>query len=55
MLIQITAPYFTAGLELKNGLVFDAAPILRWMIGKQQNEIQNYCRFKGWKFEMVKG
>jgi len=33
-LIQITAPYYCAGIVVKNGIVEKAAPIGRWMIDK---------------------
>lgn len=48
-LIQIDAPHFCAGLIVKKGVVIEAAPILRWTIGKQEDSVRKYVYSKGWK------
>lgn len=54
MLYQITAPHFCAGLEVApGGVVYNAAPILRWTIGKQYSYVSRYCQQRGWKTERV--
>lgn len=51
MIAHITARHFCAGAILDNGYVTDAAPIIRYMVGKRQEWIANYCRIKGWVLE----
>lgn len=53
-LVQVTAPHFCAGIVLKNGVVTEAAPILKWTIGKQKEWLSTYFKQKGWTEEMVK-
>jgi hypothetical protein len=45
---QIQAPHFTAGAEFINGVCSRAAPIIRWMVGKTDVDLQAHCRRKGW-------
>jgi hypothetical protein len=57
-LVRIEATYFVAGVEIdKHWLVVDAAPILRWAIGKHLSEIRDFLdskkAFIDWRF--VKG
>ena len=49
MLVQIDAPHFCAGLVVENGVVVDAAPILFWAVGKQEDVVRKYVYKKGWK------
>jgi hypothetical protein len=53
MLAQITAPHLCAGIILRNDVVVDAAPILRWMIGKSRDFVRSYCARKGWSVVVV--
>ena len=48
---QITAPYFTAGLVLIQGIVTDAAPIIRYMLGWQEARMKRYVAHKSWEIE----
>jgi hypothetical protein len=52
---QVTAPHFCAGLDESAGLVSDAAPILRWTIGKNIDWLAGYCRRKGWRMASIDG
>jgi hypothetical protein len=35
-----------------DGVVKDAAPIIKWMIGKHIRFIENYCEKKQWKINI---
>ena len=47
-LLQITAPHFCAGLVVEADRVVQAAPILRWMLGKPEDLVRWHCQRKGW-------
>lgn len=47
-LLQITAPHFTAGVVIVDGVVTDAAPIVNYMRGWYHSRVLNYCQRKGW-------
>jgi hypothetical protein len=57
MSYQVTAPHFCVGIETddRDGeeVIIEAAPILRWAIGKTLKEFCNYCSRKGWEVEDV--
>lgn len=53
MLVQVTAPHFCAGLVLEDDRVIDAAPILRWAIGKGRDELRAQLQQKRWKAIVV--
>jgi len=53
MLIQLTSPYFCAGVVVKDGVVTEAAPIVKWMKCKELSEVQTYCKAKKWKVVVV--
>lgn len=47
---RIDAPHFCAGLIVgEDGRVVEAAPILRWTIGKSLFSVASYCDGRGWK------
>jgi hypothetical protein len=50
----VTAPHFSAGFVLTDGMVTAAAPILRYMKGKGIDWVLNYCRKKKWNVENVR-
>jgi hypothetical protein len=54
-LLHVTAPHFCAGAvwqHLRTGWTcIEAAPILKWMIGKSPLETHLYLQRKGWKYE----
>ena len=45
-MVQIDAPHYCAGMVSINGLVIDAAPILKWALGKRLEETLDYFRKK---------
>lgn len=53
MLIQITSPYFCAGIELQDGKVVRQAPILGYMFGWTLDRVKEYCDRKDWEIEGV--
>ena len=53
MLLRITAPHLCAGLVLKDDVVIEAAPILKYMQGWTYNKVLNYCWLKKWNIERV--
>jgi hypothetical protein len=46
--IQVDTGYFCAGIVVENGICIDAAPILRWAIGKREQDIKSWSRIKRW-------
>lgn len=48
---QIQSPYFCAGVVVSHDFVLQAAPIIRWAIGKSFIEVRDYCRMRGWTIE----
>lgn len=55
-LLRITAPYFTAGLEFnpRTKKVTNAAPILKWAVGKPVDHVTYWCKKKGFQYEEIK-
>lgn len=53
MLFRVVAPYFVAGVEVVDGFVVEAPPIVRYMMGWPQNKLLNYSRVKNWKLEAL--
>ena len=53
-LIQVCSPYVTAGIVVKDGLITDAAPILRkaWL-GRPFGSLQAWARREGWEIIVV--
>lgn len=54
ILYQVKAPHFCAGLIVDETRVIDAAPILRWSMGKTRKYLKDYFERKGWKVAFVK-
>jgi hypothetical protein len=52
MLFQITAPYFTAGGTIVCGTVIEVAPIIKYLKGKTDKQVYEYCKRKQWKLEL---
>lgn len=48
-LFQIQSPRFVAGfcVDAKN-IVWEAAPIIKWMKDKPLGFVASYCKTKGW-------
>ena len=50
-LVQISSSYFVAGVVFKNNIAIKAAPIIKWMIGKDITYIKMHCLSKHWKLK----
>lgn len=48
-LYSVDAPHFNAGLVVEREVVLEAAPILKWSIGKPVAEVFRFFAAKGWK------
>lgn len=53
MLYRITAPHFVAGLNTEVGVVVEAAPILKWALGKDIDYLKEYFKRKNWQIEIL--
>ncbi len=52
--VQITAPYFVAGIEFDDShSVCRAAPIVKYMKGWHWMEVLEYCQQRGWGLESL--
>ena len=51
-LMQVTAPYFCAGVVMWDDRVIETAPILKAR-GWSFNRLRHYCREKNWKITIV--
>lgn len=51
--IWVNLPYATFGIEVRGGVVIDAAPIAHWMIGKQTSFIREWVARKGGRWEVL--
>lgn len=49
MLVRVVAPHFVAGMVMNGDTCTEAAPILRWAIGKRRGFLSGYFRNKGWE------
>lgn len=54
MLIWVSLPYATFGIEVDGGRVIDAAPIAHWMIGKDTRFIREWIKKKGGEWKTIK-
>lgn len=48
------APKFVACAIIRGGLVFRAAPFLRWAVQRDKDYFIDYCKKKGWQVERVR-
>lgn len=54
LLVRVVAPHFVAGLVLDDaGIVRQAAPILKWTIGKPRAYLRADFAKRGWRAEVV--
>jgi hypothetical protein len=51
-LIRVVAPHFVAGFE-SDGIVQRAAPILKYLVGKSDDEARTYIKRKGWQASII--
>lgn len=47
-LVRVDAPHFCAGLVIVDGVCVEAAPILKWAIGKPAPKLSAYFTARGW-------
>jgi hypothetical protein len=52
--VQVAAPHFVAAIVLEDDVCTEAAPILKYAIGKRREWLRDYFRSKGWKAIVVK-
>lgn len=53
MLVAVDAGYFYACLIFDNDICIEAAPILKYCIGKDRNWCRKYFQRKRWKVKIV--
>lgn len=53
MLVRVVAPHFVAGLVMDGAICRHSAPILKWAIGKNREELRAYFTRKGWKASVI--
>lgn len=51
-LIRVVAPHFVAGFET-DGIVRSAAPIIKYLLEKSDDQARDYIKAKGWKASVV--
>lgn len=54
LLARVVAPHFVAGLLLDGDRCVEAAPILRWEVGKDRAWLRAYFRRKGWEARIIR-
>lgn len=52
-LVRVVAPHFVAGFET-DGVVRRAAPILKYLVGKTDDQARAHINSKGWKASIVR-
>ena len=56
MLLRVTAPHFVAGaiwVKDNRWKCVEAAPIIKWMIGKSPVEVQYYLNQRQWQYQWL--
>lgn len=51
--IWVSLPYATYGIVVCDGKVVDAAPIARWMIGKDTHSVREWIKKKGGIYKVL--
>ncbi len=49
ILVRVVAPHFVAGMLMTDNIVTEAAPILKWALGKHRDDLRQYFLRKGWE------
>jgi hypothetical protein len=52
-LVRVVAPHFVAGLETDGQTIRRAAPIIKYLIGKSEDEARAYIQQMGWRATLV--
>ena len=55
MLVRITRGPLCYGIEVKRGIVTDAAPVAKWMVGKEYLPCRRWLLAKRAEIEELKG
>ena len=54
-LVRVMAPHFVAGIVLIDGRCVRAAPILRWCIGRTEDQLRKlFARKPDWRVTVVR-
>jgi len=53
ILWRVEAPHFCASFDTVDGIVTEAAPIIKWMMGKSYDEVLSYATRKLWTIRYV--
>lgn len=48
----IDAPFFCAGVTIMEDRVIEAAPIIRYMLGWNTQQVKDYVRKRRWKIDL---
>lgn len=51
MLYRITSKFFVAGIIIEDATVVDAAPIVAYLIGRDEQFVRAYATKRGWEIE----
>jgi hypothetical protein len=51
-LVRVVSPYFVAGFE-SDGIIRRAAPIIKYMIGWDEDKARKYIAKKGWTASVI--
>jgi hypothetical protein len=55
ILVRFEAPHFVAGaLFDAKGVCVRAAPIIAWMVGRNADDVRDYCADKGWRASILR-
>lgn len=52
----VTAPWFCCAVKVEDGVVVDAAPILKWILARRDRSLtwlKGYCRQRRWTLELL--
>lgn len=52
-LVRVVAPHFVAGIVMRDGVCVEAAPILKWAVGKSADALRETFRRKRWEATIV--
>lgn len=53
-LVRVVAPHYVAGLITRDGIIVEAAPILKWSVGRSWEFFRWWCRRKGYEVLWLK-
>lgn len=53
--VLIDSGYFYCAVVVRDKVVIEAAPIVRYMKGWSSLRVRDYCKSKGWKYGKIIG